>query len=466
MPSLPREDQQTFDRLKGEIEDARPKFEVADRYYDGAQVLEQLGLAIPQELMKFTVIVNLPRVAVDSRTERLEVKGFRLPGEDSGDSDMWQTWQANDMDEQDMLSRLDFEIHGRSYLCAGSGDGDGAEPIITTESPYQIITERDARTRATTGALRLYDPDDADTGDKQDRRATLYLPNETIWLVRDGSEWVYDGDPDEHALGVVPVSPAFRARRTTLPTFRTLQGTSAMADVIPVTDAAARNLTNAQIGQETHAVPARGVLGATKGDFVGPDGEPLPTWAAYFGAVWSLKDPNAKTFQFDASDMKNFETMHNLYLRTGAGLISVPPNYVGLAADDAASADAIRSREARLVRTVELDQIALGNARERTMRITDRLKNGAWNKDLAQMDCEWYDAGTPTYASRVDAVVKQFTSTGSDGRALISRRSALEELGWSSTRIDTEMDRLREEQTDPYLAMTAEKEAVAAPVQE
>ena len=457
MPSLPPEDQQTFDRLKDELEVARPKFDLADGYYDGAQKLEQLGLAIPDELMKYTVIVNLPRLAVDARTERLEVKSFRRPGQDSGDLDLWRLWQVNDMDEQDMLSRLDFEVYGRSYLCVGSSDEAGGDPIITTESPYQIITERDARTRQITAALRLYDPDATKGARGDDRRATLYLPNETIWLIRDGGQWIYDGEPDRHGLGMVPVCPAFRARRTTLPAFRTLQGTSAMADVIPVTDAAARNLTNAQIGQETHAVPARGVLGATKGDFVGDDGEPLPTWAAYFGSIWSLANKDAKTFQFDASDMKNFETMHDLYMRTGAGLASVPPNYVGLAADDAASADAIRSREARLVRSVELDQIALGNARERAMRIADRLKNGKWDDDLTQMECEWYDAGTPTYASRVDAVVKQYAVTDAAGRPLMSRQSALEELGWSSQRIRTELDRLAEEASDPYLERLGDK---------
>jgi len=215
--------------------------------------------------------------------------------------------------------------------------------------------------------------------------------------------------------------------------------------VIPISDAAARNLTNAQIGQETHAVPARGVLGATKGDFVDADGNPLPTWQAYFGSVWSLANPDAKTFQFDASDMKNFETMHTLYAKTAAGVAALPPNYMGLATDDAASADAIRSRESRLVRSVELDQIALGNAREQAMRLAMRIKDGKWSEDAKRMECLWYDAGTPTYASRVDAVVKQFAVTDGNGRPLISRRSALEELGWSPTRITRELDRLDEE---------------------
>jgi len=451
--SLNPEDRQLFDRLRTELEQASPRFQRADSYYDGAQKLEQLGLAIPDDLMKFTVLVNWPRLAVDARTERLEVKGFSLPGSDDLDANLWGIWQSNNMDEKDVMSRLDFEVFGRSYLCVGSPDSNGDDPIITAESPYNIITDRDPRTLALTSSVRLYDYDQTD---KQSRRATLYKPNETIWLVRDGSQWIYDGDPDDHGVGQVMVAPAFRGRRTALPDFRTLQGTSAMADVIPISDAAARNLTNAQIGQETHAVPARGVLGATKGDFVDADGNPLPTWQAYFGSVWSLANPDAKTFQFDASDMKNFETMHTLYAKTASGVAALPPNYMGLATDDAASADAIRSRESRLVRSVELDQIALGNAREQAMRLAMRIKDGKWSEDAKRMECLWYDAGTPTYASRVDAVVKQFAVTDGGGRPLISRRSALEELGWSPTRITRELERLDDEQVgDPTLERVA-----------
>src|SRR5690606_31195404 len=147
-----------------------------------------------------------------------------------------------------------------------------------------------------------------------------------------------------------------------IPEGRTLQGVSAMEDVIPIADAGARNLTNAQVAQETHAVPARGVIGATKGDFMDETGQPLPQWAAYFGSVWALGNKDAKTFQFDSSDMSNFERMMDLYARLASGVSALPPNYFGLAADDAASADAIRSREARLVKVAELDQVALGES--------------------------------------------------------------------------------------------------------
>ncbi|HCS2945886.1 TPA: hypothetical protein OQU49_004516, partial [Shigella flexneri] len=104
---------------------------------------------------------------------------------------------------------------------------------------------------------------------------------------------------------------------------------SAMEDVIPVTDAAARNISNAQLGQETHAVPARAVLGASKGDFVGTDGRPLTVWESYFGSVWAIQNKDAKIDQFDASDMSNFERMMDLYARLASGVSGLPPNYFG-----------------------------------------------------------------------------------------------------------------------------------------
>ncbi len=73
-----------FDSLKQELGLGQAPFDRADAYYDGLQRLEQLGLAIPPELARFTVIVNWPRVVVDSIADRLDVKGFRLAAPTSG----------------------------------------------------------------------------------------------------------------------------------------------------------------------------------------------------------------------------------------------------------------------------------------------------------------------------------------------------------------------------------------------
>jgi len=323
------------------------------------------------------------------------------------------------------------------------------------ESPRQIITRRDSRTGRITDALRLYNVENG-----QARSATWYRRNETLWIELDGSGQEVR-DVDDHGMDYVPVVPTFRRRRTTIPVGRTLQGTSAMADVVPITDAAARNISNAQLGQETHAVPQRAVLGASKGDFVDQQGKQLTVWETYFGAVWALQNKDAKIDQFDASDMKNFETMMDLYARLASGVSGLPPNYFGLAADDAASADAIRSRESRLVKIAERDQVALGNSDEEALRIAMRIRDGRWSDELVGMETLWYDAGTPTSGARADATVKLFTATDGAGRSLMPREMAMEELGWSPAKIQRALALLEREESDPYVRQQAEKEAAA-----
>jgi len=445
--------------LSTDLSAIRPDLDRADAYYDGTQRLAMLGLAIPPELQMFQVIVNWPRVAVDAVADRLDVKGFRLSGLDTGDAELWRIWQANAMDEQDMLSRLDYLVYGRTYKCVGANENDASTPIITVESPRQMMTTTDRRTGAVAAALRLYGEDPAPMAGaltvtpSRATLATIYQPDVTTWLgwSTTTQTWVLEAR-DEHQVGVVPVVPTFRRRRTKLATARLWQGTSAMADVIPVTDAAARNITNAQVAQETHAVPQRGVLGASKGDFVDQNGKQLTVWEAYFGAVWALSNPAAKTFQFDASDMSNFERMMDLYARLASGVSGLPPNYFGLAADDAASADAIRSRESRLVKIAERDQVALGNGDEDTMRLAMRVRDGVWDPDLVGMETLWYDAGTPTMAARADAVVKMYAATDAAGRSLLPREMAMEELGWSPAKIARALGLLAAQEADPYLA--------------
>lgn len=451
--ALTSDEMPVFDSLKQELGAAQLVFDTADAYYDGMQRLEQLGLAIPPELAKFTVIVNWPRVVVDAIADRLDVKGFRLPGTDVGDADLWRQWTANGMVEADLMGRLDYLVYGRTYKCVGANEADPRTPLITVESPRQMITRRDARTGKIVEALRLYNVVNGEA-----RSATWYRLNVTHWLDGQSGTWQVT-DSDEHGMNYVPVVPTFRRRRTTIPAGRTLQGTSAMEDVIPITDAAARNISNAQLGQETHAVPQRVVLGATKGDFVDTNGKPLPVWEAYFGAVWALGNPQAKVDQFDASDMKNFETMMDLYARLASGVSGLPPNYFGLAADDAASADAIRSRESRLVKIAERDQVALGNSDVEALRIAMRIRDGVWSDELVGMEALWYDAGTPTVAARADAVVKLFAATDPAGRSLLPREMAMEELGWSPAKIQRALSLLQSEETDPYLAAMAVKDA-------
>lgn len=442
---LPDSVHQLLVRLSSQMDAAASHFQKLDRYVDGEQHLRQLGLAIPPELERFTVIVNWPRVVAESRVDRLDLKGFRVGDNLQLADDAWQLWRSCGMDE-DQSSYLDFEVYGRSFkVIELHGDG----PLIENVSPIDIAVHRDPFTGMLDAALRRYR--DVDSDDYMSAVGwKLYLPPATLTVSTSWQVMAVERNP----IGVVPVVPAYRNPRTTIPLHRAwprLRGTSALADVIDLTDACARDLTNAQVAQETHAVPQRGVLGATRGDFVGDDGKPLTTWEAYFGRIWALKNANAKTFEFSSSSMENFERMVNLYARLASGVTGLPPNYFGLAADDAASADAIRSREAKLVKSIERDQRTLGRQAVEACRIVAGLVSGV-DAMAAFDDADglWYDAGTPTVAQRADAVTKLFATADTAGRPLLPREMAWEELGWGPEKIARAKKLLEADETADY----------------
>ncbi len=432
-----------FRRLSRNVTSTRAVYERLDAYYEGLQRVEHLGLAVPPELRRFETVVNWPRMGVDAVEERLDIEGFRLPGEDDADDDLWRVWQHNDLDEESQLAHLDALVFGRAFVCAGVNEDDPDTPLVTVESPREVTVEVDPRTRKVVAALRLY----GRSTSGQAEHATLYLPNVTVWSERrNRGAWV-DVDRDDHGLGEVAVVPLFNRPRTAK-----RGGVSEMADVIPLTDAACRSLTNLQVAQETHAVPQRGVLGASKGDFLDQNDNPLTVWEAYFGAVWALKNPDAKTFQFSASDLRNFSETVNHYARLVSGLTGLPPHYLGFSTDNPASADAIRSAESRLVKRCERKQKVWSGSWERVMRLVRRLQ-GEDDPALRRLETIWRDPATPTKAQAADAVVK----LAAGDNPILPREAAWEELGFSVAKRERLRQQFREQNDGDVLGALAEQ---------
>jgi hypothetical protein len=389
-------------------------------YYEGTHRLEQLGLAIPEELKHFTVCVNWPRVTVDAVEQRLDVTGFRMPGKDAADDSLWDIWQYNNMDERAGFAHVDALALARSYVTVSTNGEDREFPLITVESPNEMIAIRDPRTHRITAALRMYG-----TSLEQNRRATFYLPNRTVWLVLSDGKWVDEFDPDEHNLGSASVVSLVNRNRATRVTGSIVEGVSEMTDIIPIADSASRAITNAQLATETTAVPQKYALGMSKGDFVDANGKPLPVWEAYFGSVWANANKDAKVGQLESADLANFETMINMYSRIGSGLTGLPIEYFGLNTQNSPSAEGQRAGETRLIKKAERKQTSFGSSWESVQRLVLRFRDGEWNDDARRMETLWRDAGTPTQAQVTDAIVKEYQS------GLTDWETAQENLGRS-----------------------------------
>lgn len=425
-----------FEQLEQESAWSNTDDEKLCNYYQGSQRLVHLGLAVPPELRAFETIVNWPRLYVDAIEQRQDVKMILRPGETKADQWLQDLYRVNNLASELTLFRQDMYVYGRGFLCVGSNEAEPDFPLITVESPREMTVDVDARARQIKNALRLYNVKDG-----QPQNATLYQQDRTVWFERDASGWS-ELDRDDHKLGRVPIVMGLNRRRT-----GDWSGVSQMADVIGLTDAAARSLTNLQVAQETHAVPARWAAGMSNGDFTDSDGKMLPTWETYFGAVWATENGQAKFGQFSASDLKNFHETVELYAKQVAALTGLPADYYGINTTNPPGEGAIRALEARLVKTTERKNTQEGTILGWALGIAERIKTGEWPQG-SRVDVLYHDPGTPTFAQKSDALQKL-----AGGKSIISREGAWDELGWSEARKDQERGYMQSELSAEWAAM-------------
>lgn len=405
-------------------------------YYEGTQLLSYMAPELAQELQSTVrqVVINWPRLVVDSVEERLDVEGFRFPDQPDADRDLWRIWQANDMDEQSQQGHLDALVMGRAYVVIGTraddGDDDDDIPLITVESPLDMFAEFDPQTRVVRAAVKRW-KDGAGTDNDPDH-ATLYLPDSTIWWVKDRGVWGPDPDHerDDHGIGEPMVEVLANRPRLKKP-----NGVSELADVIPISDAACKIATDMMVSAEYHATPRRAAFGFGEEDFVDESGRRISAFSRIIGRMWATEksrgtgEDNADIIQFPEATLSNFHETIKQLAALVASISGLPPHFLGQSTDTPASADAIRSSETRLVKRAERKQRRAGGTWERVMRKAMRIRDGAWNAEARSLETIWRDASTPTVAQVADAAVKKFTAK------IVPLRQTREDLNYSQAQI-------------------------------
>ena len=432
MSLLPLDESKLVDDLSRRLFTSYGDDQRFDRYYEGSQRLTHIGLAVPPELRKFETVLNWCRTVVDSVSDRMRMKAFYLPGEQQASEALRESWDYNNLDSESIAHHQEMLILGRGFVSVGANEEDPEFPLIQVENPRELAVDIDHRHRRLRAAVRVMPSENDAPGTPSN--AVLYLPDATLRLKREQGRWAIE-DKDEHRLGRVPLVMFLNRRRVGQWT-----GVSEMVDAIPLVDAAARSLTNLQLAGETHSVPQKYVLGMSKGDFVDADGKPIPAWEAYFNAIWANQNKDAKVGQFAASDLSNFHNTVDHYASKLAGLYGLPARYVGITSINPAAEGAIRAEEARLILNVEKKAALAGDGWGWVMGLVGRFRTGEWVSG-SRIKTDWFDAGTPTYAQRADALTKMYNS----GQGILSREGVWEELGWSEARMERERSRFEAE---------------------
>lgn len=379
-----------------------------DRYYRGVLSMSFLHPDLQREARGRlrSLTINWPRLVVDSIEDRLDVEGFRMAGDNAADAELWDIWQANDLDEWSQQCHLEALVFGRSFVVVWADPDEPETPRITVESATQMTVEYDPGTRRVVKATKKWVEDDweyltvLEPQWIQRRRSPLSEGGNAsrVWDLRD--------EPIVNVLGVVPVVPFVNR-----PTLIRPEGESEMTDVLPMADAIGKLATDLMTSAEYHAMPRRWAVGIEMGDAGASERvseQVRQRWTeAHSSKLWLTDNPNVKFGQFPEANLDNFATAINMFTSHTAAVAGLPPHYFGMAGDNPASADALRASEAPLVKKALRKQRVFGGAWERVMRLALLVRDGEVASEARGLETIWRSPETPTVAQSTDAAVKK-----------------------------------------------------------
>lgn len=392
--------------LRADMLRDRWALQLRDCYFNGEQMVRDLGISIPPQLKGLHTVIGWPRVGVESLEERLDLEAFRW-ADGSDPVELTEIADANDLFDESSLAHLDALVYGREYLAVGSGDcGDDCPPLISAESPLDMTLMWDARLRMGTAALRECSADTYIESGPEERMLVLYLPDQTVMALPTSSGGWEVVDRDMHGLGVVPVVRLANRQRTA----DRVGKSEITPEVMSITDAACRRLMGMEVAAEFFGAPQRYILGASESAFQDAEGNAKSAWETYIGRMLALErdeDGNVpEVGQFSAHDPSGQTKIVDLYARIMASQMSVAPHVLGYSSDNPASADAIRFADNRQVKKAERRIRRFGKGWQDAMRLALWVRDGEPPDKARRIETVWRNPATPTLAAQVDATVK------------------------------------------------------------
>ncbi|MDX1879627.1 phage portal protein [Mycolicibacterium sp. 141076] len=420
-----------------------------DRYYRGQQAMSFISpesqKAIGNRLAH--LVVNIPRVLVNSLAERCRILGF------TPDSTIWDDFIANDLDQQAGIVHRTALLYGQSFVIVWA-DADG-KPTVSVESPLNVEVLTDPATRAITAAVKRWS--DRINGETH---AMVYLPDriehwraKTVRADSPGAFVLIETLPN--ALGVVPV---VRFLNTDLVndagqwnTDFCGHGHSEIDGVMGLTDALCKVSSDMLIASEFLAKPRRWATGVepkeiprldNDGNPVFENGEPVLDAVSPFpenDRFLLAEAENAKFGQLSGSALDGYQNAADLILSEIAAVSSLPPHYLGIMHDNPSSADALRASEAGLTSKAADKQSAFGRSWELVGKLMKAVRTG---QRVTDIPCRvvWCDPGTRSEAQMSDAVTKLVQA------GILSKSGALRRMGYTENEISAEAEARASEQ--------------------
>lgn len=428
IPTLPllgvtEDEAQMLRTLQMQRDRGRRAMELAQAFYLGEYVVENLRIAIPKELEFIRTILGWPAMAVDPYVERLFADGFIVGDGTDADERVAELLDANGFDAEQGLAFTDALSMGRCYWMVGSNPEAGGPPLITVESPLNMTVLWDLRGTTARGALQEY-------WDNDRKRGALLVPGKTVHLAEnDKGEWEV-ADRDEHGYDFVSV-----VRMANQATTNNRDGRSAITPALQsATSTGSRTMLGLEVNREFYSVPQMILLGASEQDFQKTDGTPKSAWETYVTKTLALERgedgtlPDVKFKQ--VNDPATFTKILDWCASAAAGIVAATPQDLGLYTQgNPTSAEAGIVADDRRNRRARMQQRQFSSSLRSVVQMALRFDNkGKLPAEFQRMTADWAPVTIDNPVGISDAITKQITA----GAVPATSDVTLKRLGYSA----------------------------------
>lgn len=367
--SLSEDERRLIAYLQGSFQQDRSNMVLTNAYYMGAQEIDNLRIAIPDDLAaKLRTLVGWAAMAVDPYVERIHVDGFRLPGETDVNDECAVIWDANGMDSEFPLCVTDSLAAGRGWLLVGA-NGDGSARM-TVESPLSVMTDYATDGRTIKALMQTYRENNRD-------RAAIMLPNQTIQIAQDEDLTWQLVSRDVHNFGYVSARRMANNARTDH-----RQGYSEITPALmSVIDMACRRLMGLEAASEIYSLPRLMLLGAAAKDFQDANGNMKALWDTYVTKINMIERDDEgqipELHQLTAYDPSVFTKVLEMYASQAAGILRALPQDLGLYTDgNPISVDSFNAMDMQRNRRTKGKQRIWSPDVAEAMKMALRFQNG------------------------------------------------------------------------------------------
>lgn len=380
------------------LDAAAPEVERRRQYFAGDQPAGYLGAKSRQALAGRLrrLVVNYPRVVVQTLGERLDLIGVTRDGDD--DAHLWAALCAAGIGTVAAGAHVDRLAYGCAFVIAWRTPA--GRLVLDHETPARAWADVDPMTGDVLAGARVWNlPGSAG------RRALLLLPDRIeTWQTHVAGDGSADStwtrvDVGDHWLGRPPIVPMVRR----LSAGDDQLGTPAAADIFDLTDALAKVIHDALVTSEYFARPRRWATGLEIEE--DDDGRPVDPFGE--SRLLQSEDPETRFGQLDPPSMSGYGELTATITQQIGALTGLPPHYLGLTGDQPASSDAIAAAENQLVQRADSEVAGVTPAWRRVLELVDALRTGvpadALRHDLAPV---WADTQSRTPAQEADAAAK------------------------------------------------------------